>query len=169
MVKKNWFFSFVRKNEIFYKVFYETLIDNSEIKFESEKEEFENNKKKSTPFRIVLLKKNNSEISIVLSHEKKVIEKIDYIFYLYPYKKNIRFDIMPKIKLKVTKERGTLINNTFSKKYRISLNKETDGINLKIEIKELENPDYLFFSSEIVTNEIVYDFIPWRVIKIEKD
>lgn len=168
VVKKNWFFSFVRKNEIFYKPYYEILKDNNEIKFESEKEEFENNEKQSIPFSIAL-KKNNEEISIVLLHGKKKIEKIDYIFYIYPYKKNIRFDIMPKIKLKVTKEKGVLIDNLLSKKYKISLNKEIDGLNLKIGMKEIGNPDYLFFSSEIIIDEIIHDFIPWRVIKIEKD
>jgi len=168
VVRKNWFFSFVRKNEIFYRLYYETLKNGTEIKFESETEEFENNKKHSIPF-IVTLKKDKNEIFLLLSHRKKIIEKIDYIFYIYPWKKNINFAIMPKIKLKVGKEKGILIDKTLSKRYKINLNKGMDGINLKIDIKKLGNPDYIFFSSEISINEIIHDFIPWRVIKIEKD
>ncbi len=168
VVRKNWFFSFIRKNEIFYKFYYEILKNSKEIKFESEKEEFENNKKQSIPF-IIGLKKDKNEILITLSHEKKIIEKIDYVFYLYPWKKNTNFAIMPKIKLKVVREKGILIDKALSKKYKINLNKESDGLNLKINMKELGNPDYIFFSSEISINNVIHDFIPWRVIKIEKD
>jgi LmbE family N-acetylglucosaminyl deacetylase len=167
VVKKNWFFSFIRKNEIFYRFYYDIL--NKEIlKFESEKEEFDNNKKQSIPFTIGL-QKDKKEILIVLSHEKKTIEKINYIFYLYPWKKNIDFSIMPKMTLKGGKEKGILIDNGLSKKYKITPNKEMDGLKLKIDMKELGNPDYIFFSSEILINDIIHDFIPWRVIKIEKD
>jgi N-acetyl-1-D-myo-inositol-2-amino-2-deoxy-alpha-D-glucopyranoside deacetylase len=168
VVRKNWFFSFVRKNEIFYKFYYEILKNGQEIKFESEKEEFENNKKQSIPF-LIGLKKDKDEISIILSHEKKAVEKVDYIFYIYPWKKKINFEIMPKITLKLGKEKGILIDKTLSKKYKINLNKEMDGLNLKIDMKELGNPDYIFFSSEILINDVIHDFIPWGVIKIEKD
>ena len=168
VVRKNWFFSFIRKNEIFYKFYYEILKNGKEIKFESEKEEFENNKKQSIPF-IIGLRKDKNEILITLSHEKKTIEKIDYVFYLYPWKKNINFAMMPKIKLKVGREKGIMIDKALSKKYKINLNKESDGLNLKINMKELGNPDYIFYSSEISINNVIHDFIPWRVIKIEKD
>jgi len=168
ILKKSWFYSFVRTNELFYRLFYDVIKNNTEIKFESEKEEFENNKKQSIPFSIVM-QKNKDEILFILLHRKKLVEKVDYIFYLYPWKKNINFGIMPKIKLKVSTERGILIDKTLSKKYRIQLNKELDGLNFKIDTKELGNPDYLFFSSEISINDMIHDFIPWRIIKIEKD
>ncbi|MGC9031666.1 MAG: PIG-L deacetylase family protein, partial [Minisyncoccia bacterium] len=168
VVRKNWFFSFLRKNEIFHKLQYETLKNGSEIEFESEKQEFEKNKRQSIPFKIGM-KKNNENIEILLSHGKRTIEKFDYVFYLYPWKKNIKFGIMPKVKIKVSREKGILIDKTLSKKYKINLDKEKDKVSLKIELKDLGNPDYIFFSSEISIEEVIHDFIPWRVIKIEKD
>jgi len=168
VIRKNWFFSFIRKNEIFYKFYPDALTDNGEIEFESEKEEFQNVQEKSLPFTIKLERKGHY-ISIILLHEKKSFEKINYIFYLYPWKKNIKFSIMPKMKLIIKREKGILIDKSISKKYKIKLNKEKDGLSLQINLNEMGNPDYLFFSSEISINEAIHDFIPWKVIKLEKN
>lgn len=165
MFRKKWFFSFVKKNEIFYTK--NDLILTKNLVFESEKEaEFENYKNLSYPFYINLIK-DDEFLKIEFIHKIKILGPTEYVFYFFPFKKNIEFSKMPKLKINLKRKNEfiTSVNSNFYKDLKYE--KLKDKVSFKIKISELKYPEYLFFSSNIKIGGINYDFIPWEVIKVE--
>ncbi len=164
--KKNWFYSFVKSNEIFYKE--NDLKLKSNIIMESEKEaEYNEYKNISLPFYVNL--KNKGEfLEVEFIHKKKTILPTYYVFYFFPFKEQVEFSKMPKIKINLKKENEILTSlNYLTPTNQLKYEKSKDKFNFKIKYEDINYPDYLFFSANIKIGNINYDFIPWEVIKIE--
>ncbi|MCM8765164.1 MAG: PIG-L family deacetylase, partial [Candidatus Omnitrophica bacterium] len=97
ILKKNWFSSFARKNEIYYKETDESIDENRILALESEKEaEFKNYRNLSFPFYCAL-KKEGEFLNIAFNQRNKIELATEYIFYFFPYKKDVEFSAMPKL------------------------------------------------------------------------
>lgn len=166
-LKKKWFFSFAKKNEIFYQENREKIKNNYVLSYESEKEaEFKNRENLSIPYNIFISGREDG-VEIKLTQKRRFLRPVNYIFYFYPWRKDIAFPDMPKVKISLRKEREILKieNSTIYKGLKYEKGKRR--ITFKIEWTTLGNPQYLFFSATVKTGGITYDFIPWKLIKVD--
>ncbi|MCX7706283.1 MAG: PIG-L family deacetylase [bacterium] len=164
--KKGWFFSFVRKNEVFYKETDENINGNRTLAFESEREaEFKDYKNLSIPFYCTL-KKEGEFLNVEFIQKEKIDLLTEYIFYFYPFRKDMEFSAMPKITINLKKEEE-ILSSTNRYQENLKYEKLKNKISFRVKISDLKYPDYLFFSATIKVSSISYDFIPWEVIKIE--
>ncbi len=165
-LKKEWFFSFARSNEIFYKDMNNNLKEGDILSFESEKDaEFKDIENISIPYKIFIRGEKN-DIEIGLFQKRRFLKPMNYIFYFYGWRDDIPFPDMPKIKISLRKKREILKIENSTVYYSLKYKKEKNMISFKIKWAKIGNPEYLFFSAEVKTGGITYDFIPWRLIKV---
>ena len=165
-LKKKWFFSFARENEIFYQENEEEIKDGFVLSYESEKEaEFKNRENISIPYNIFLIGKEEG-IEVQLIQKKRFLRPVNYIFYFYGWRKDIPFPDMPKVKISLRKRREILKIENSTIYERLKYEKEKRKITFRVNWITLGRPQYLFFSTEVKTGGITYDFIPWKLIKI---
>lgn len=166
VLKKKWFFSFVRKNELFYRESAGEIKKGNILKYESEKEyEIKDKKRISIPYEI-FLKGEKDGIEINLIQKKRFLKPINYIFYFYGWSNNISFSDMPKIKVSLRKKREILRMKDSTIYYGLKYRKDKRMVVFKIKWAALGRPEYMFFSTEVKTGGITYDFIPWQLIKV---
>jgi len=165
-LKKEWFFSFARSNEIFYKDMNDNLKEGDILSFESEKDaEFKDIENISIPYKI-FIKGEKKNIEVNLIQKKRFLRPINYIFYFYGWRKDIPFPDMPKVKVSLRKKREILKIENSTVYYSLKYRKEKNMISFKVKWSKIGNPEYLFFSTELKTGGITYDFIPWKLIKV---
>ena len=89
---------------------------------------------------------------------------------VFGYKKGIPFTEMPKLKFRL------LGNNLFIKDglkpfsdEGIFFKIDKSRLFLRIPLKVLKDPDYLFVSTRTAKNRLAFDFGSWRVLQIEKN
>ncbi|MCM8788784.1 MAG: hypothetical protein NC907_03225, partial [Candidatus Omnitrophica bacterium] len=167
ILKKNWFSSFARKNEIYYKETDESIDENRILALESEKEaEFKNYRNLSFPFYCAL-KKEGEFLNIAFNQRNKIELATEYIFYFFPYKKDVEFSAMPKLTVILKKEEEILTATGSTHPENLKYEKLKNKFSFSVKFYDLKHPDYLFFSATIKVGGISYDFIPWEIMKIE--
>lgn len=165
--KKNWFYSFVKKNEVFYREKDIKINEFQNITLESEKEaEFQDYKNLSYPF-YCSLKKDGEFLNVEFIQKDKIETITNYIFYFFPFKNGLDFASMPKTTINLKKEEGRLSSVGTVYHEKLVYEKTKNKFSFRVNLSSLNYPDYLFFSANIKVGGISYDFIPWELIKIE--
>jgi len=160
--KKNWMFSFVRTNEIFQQISF-TMLQNKEIPEITQEESLKRSK-------VYNLKLGTDPDGIIfnLAFDKKLLEpEFGVKVYLYPWRKDIPFSLMPKILLQVKLDgKITIYDN--EKKIALTdilVDKSNKNYIFKFPMEILANPDAVFIGGETKISTLTLDFFPWQVVR----
>ncbi|MGC9066487.1 MAG: PIG-L deacetylase family protein, partial [Candidatus Ratteibacteria bacterium] len=171
--RKNWMFSFLRKNEIFQKIPAFVFMKNtkSEFSFEATAQDEiieEESLKHSKVYNLKLTYDQNNLI-FDLMFDKKVIEKeFGVKLYVYGWNQGVPFSLMPKIVVNIALDGAITIlngNRKISTRQAI-VNKNNKLYTIKLPYSILENPEFVFVGGETKLGMLTLDFFPWKLIKI---
>jgi len=171
--RKNWTFSFLRTNEIFDTVslvpYENKKIPEISIEAKSQEEIMEEESLKHSKVYNLRLSSDADNIIFNLSFDRKVLEKkFGVKIYLYPWKKDVPFALMPKILVDLRLDGSISIfdNGKTISTRGILANKSNNDYVFKFPVGLLNNPNALFIGGETKISNLTLDFFPWMVIQI---
>jgi len=172
--RKNWTFSFLRKNEVFQIIHPVLFVRNnsSEISIDAQSQEeiSEEESLKHTKLYNLRLTYDQQDLVFQFLYDKKVIEKeFGVKIYVYGWKEKIPFSLMPKIAVDIKMD-GTFTVYKNEKNISvkdISIKKTQNTFTFKIPYSLLDEPDFIFVGGESKLGLLTLDYFPWKVIDIE--
>ncbi|MFA7515473.1 MAG: PIG-L family deacetylase [Candidatus Ratteibacteria bacterium] len=169
--RKNFFLSFVRKNELFGKVPWITLpVTTSEISIETknEGELSEEMEVKHTRICEIGISSNQKNVLLSVKAKRVVFERDFYVeLRLYGWKNNLPFAEMPKLVMETDLSGKSRVYNGTKQARHPQLKIESVGNDTIFTIPRelLGNPEFLFLGGENKLGALTLDFLPWRVFK----
>ncbi|OIO39072.1 MAG: hypothetical protein COT00_03685 [Candidatus Omnitrophica bacterium CG07_land_8_20_14_0_80_50_8] len=162
---RNFMLSFVRTNELFLRLPYENL-NASPTNAVSDQQKAG---KRSAPEKVTYWIQGD-EFWVDVRDTSPLGELGAMTIEIFSYKNGVEFPTLPKLNLRLLGSRIFVRDGrrrVLGSGIQYDLGKKT--LVIRVPLKLLKSPDYLFVSAQILRNDISLDFGSWRILKVNKD
>ncbi|MFH1507163.1 MAG: PIG-L deacetylase family protein [Candidatus Omnitrophota bacterium] len=109
----------------------------------------------------------NDEIVFSIKLSRPLAEEVSVSLFVFGYKKNRDFSVMPKIHIKFgTLKHAILDQDTRLPNNSINVIRKPKEITLRVPLKLLDNPQYILTSVRTYTTMVPLDWVSWRILSL---